>query len=272
MTESTFAFPDGRRLTWREAGAGPPLVLLHGWSSSGRAFAELTELLSASFRVLIPDLPGHGDSSPAQESSLNGLADDLQAWLKGVEERPLLLGGWSLGGMLSLELAERQTLALAGLVLIGTTPRFTAAPDWPHGLPSGQVRVLQRNLGRGFENTLGDFFRLTFSGEEISPERLRAIRHFAIYGGRLPDPEVAAELLQLLSVQDQREALSAIDLPVLVIHGKQDAVTLPGAAAVLTEQLPQARLEWFDNAGHAPFWGHPARVAACFKECLAWFR
>ncbi|TLM62995.1 MAG: alpha/beta fold hydrolase, partial [Deltaproteobacteria bacterium] len=67
-------------LAWRESGTGRPLVLVHGWSLSGAAFAELAASLDG-FRVLLPDLPGHGQSTPPAGVSLPALAGDLAAWL-----------------------------------------------------------------------------------------------------------------------------------------------------------------------------------------------
>ena len=225
MKESCFKFSDGRQLTWYEIGQGRPLVLLHGWSMSAVVFSEIAAMLSSGFRLLIPDLPGHGGSSPALQNDLAGITDDLICWIAAVENEPVILAGWSLGGMLSLEITHQHKLPVDRLLLIGTTPRFTQCRDWSFGLPSVQVRALVRNLERRFEATLGDFFSLAFAGEQISKERLRAIRTFAVRQGSLPDPGVAQSLLSMLETQDQREILSEIQQPALVLHGVLDQIT-----------------------------------------------
>ena len=84
--------------------------------------------------------------------------------------------GYSLGGMLSLQIAADGRLPLQRFVLIGSTPKFTAGDDWPFGLPLTEVRAMARNLKRRFEATLGEFFSLTFAGETLSVDRLRTIR------------------------------------------------------------------------------------------------
>lgn len=272
MKQQRCRLPGDRTLGWYEVGEGTPLVLLHGWAASGLAFVELAGLLESGFRVLCPDLPGHGHSSPGGELSLGGIARDLECWLDKVDKRPAILAGWSLGGMLALEMAGRSQLDCAALVLIGTTPRFVQAGDWPHGLPATQLRAMQRNLGRNFNQTLAGFFELTFAGEVITRARLQDIRRFAIYPGRTPDPAAAAALLELLGSQDQRPLVSRIVQPTTLVHGGLDQITPSGAATWMQQEMPRARLALLDHCGHAPFWSQPERVAACIAEAETWAR
>lgn len=263
--------PDGRILSWQESGTGVPLVLLHGWSLSGDAFAELAGRLTGC-RLLFPDLPGHGRSTPSVEATLPALADDIAAWLAVVAPGPVSLGGWSLGGMVALELAARDRLPVARLLLLAATPRFTTADGWPHGLPPIQVRALRRNLERRFEATLGEFFNLTFAAGEVDAERLRAIRAFAVRPGGLPDRQTAGACLGLLAEQDQRPLLTKIACPALVLHGGLDRVTPVAAGRQLAAALPHGRLLELPGAGHAPHWTRPAEVAAAIREFCAWDR
>jgi pimeloyl-[acyl-carrier protein] methyl ester esterase len=263
--------PDGRLLSWRETGGGPPLVLLHGWSLSGAAFTELARYLPDA-RLLLPDLPGHGESAAPAAATLPALADDLAGWLAAVAPGPVLLGGWSLGGMVAMELAARRDSPVSRLLLIATTPRFTVAPDWPHGLPEGQVQVLRRNLARRFAATLGDFFALTFAEGEVDTARLQAIRAFAVRPAGLPDRAAAAALLGLLAEQDQRALLPAIRCPALVMHGSLDRVAPVGAGRALADTLPHGQLREFAGLGHAPFWTQPITVAQSIRDFCPWDR
>jgi pimeloyl-[acyl-carrier protein] methyl ester esterase len=266
VKESCFTFPNGRQLTWYEIGQGRPLVLLHGWSMSAVVFSEIATLLSSGFRLLIPDLPGHGGSSPALRNNLAGIADDLISWIAAIENAPVILAGWSLGGMLSLEIAHQHKLPVDRLLLIATTPRFTRCSDWSFGLPSVQVRALVRNLERRFEATLGDFFSLAFAGEKISKERLRTIRTFAVRQGSLPVPGVALGLLNMLEMQDQREILSEIQQPALVLHGDLDQITPVAAGHYLAEMLPLGGFAGFAGVGHGVFMSQPQAVVKKIRE------
>lgn len=266
MKEACFNLPDGRLLTWYEAGLGRPLVLLHGWAMSAAVFSELATLLADDFRLLIPDLPGHGKSSPAVQNDLAGISADLLCWLDVVVQGPVALIGWSLGGMLAMEMASRQMLPVDRLVLIGTTPRFTLSDDWTCGLPSAQVRALARNLERSFEATLANFFALAFAGEKIALERLRMIRSFAVKRSPLPDRDAALGLLKMLAVQDQRETLAAIKQPVLVLHGDLDQISPLAAGRYLAATLAAGHLEAFSGVGHGPFLSQPQAAAEKIRE------
>ena len=261
MKERQFQRADGRQLTWYETGQGRPLVLLHGWAMSAAAFQELAGLLAENFRVLVPDLPGHGTSSPAGQNDLAGLSAVLTDWLAALETEPFTLAGWSLGGMLSLQIASEGKLAVRRLVLIGSTPKFTLGDDWPFGLPATQVRAMARNLKKQFEATLAEFFSLTFAGESLSIDRLRAIRNFAVRASSLPDQEAAFALLNMLAEQDQRELLAGIHIPVMVLHGVLDRISPVGAGQALADMLPIGEFIPLAGIGHAPFLSKPQDVA-----------
>src|SRR6478752_8668945 len=96
-----------------EGGEGPPLLLIHGYGGAAWNFSELAPLLPGR-RLLIPDLPGHGASTPLPASaSLAGYADALAATLEG----PVDVFGHSLGGVVALRLAERRPELVRSIVL-----------------------------------------------------------------------------------------------------------------------------------------------------------
>lgn len=259
---------DGRLLSWREAGSGSPLILLHGWSMSSAVFAEVIELLCADYRVLAPDLRGHGASDGGDGYAFADFAADLQEWIEALDLRGAALVGWSLGGQVAFELFASVCERLRRLVLVGTTPRFAAAADWTAGLPEIQVRAMARDLRRDYLRTMGDFFARQFAEGEVSRERYRQIATFAVRGRTLPPPEVALAALESLRRGDQRRLLAGIDRPVLVMHGTLDPITLPGAAAYLAETLPKAELELLPGVGHAPFLSRAQQVCQRWQEFL----
>lgn len=260
MKRECLKLPDGGDLVWYEVGHGRPLVLLHGWAASASVFSELVAMLADDFRLLIPDLPGHGASSPAAQNDLESIATTLNCWLATIESAPVALGGWSLGGMLALEMTRQKPQRVDRLLLIATSPRFTSGDDWTFGMPEVQVRALGRNLARCFETTLADFFNLAFAGEEISRERLRAIRSFAVKQSPLPDQVALMELLNGFSEQNQLDLLSHIDQPALVIHGGVDQITPLAAGRYLATKLPHGEFLEFPGVGHGPFLSRPQEV------------
>ncbi|MDH3999207.1 MAG: alpha/beta fold hydrolase, partial [Desulfuromonadales bacterium] len=212
------------------------------------------------------NLPGHGESTPLAQNTLASHGAVLSAWLRQEIAGPFSLLGWSLGGMLALALADDHRLDVQRLALLSATPRFSSDEEWSHGLPQTQVKALIRNLRRRFEATLGDFFALTFAGEEISDERMRQIRNFALRQSALPDKATAASLLELFLDQDQRALLDHLQLPTLVIHGELDQITPLAAGRYLAQQLPDSRFVEIAGVGHAPFLSRPDSVAAAIKD------
>ena len=266
MRKACFGLPDGRALTWYETGCGRPLVLLHGWAMSAAVFRETASMLAADFRLLIPDLPGHGESAPPPRMNFAQLAADLTSWLASTVNGPIVLGGWSLGGMLAIELARQGRIPVERLVLIGTTPRFTCSDGWQAGLPPGQVRAMERNLAQHYEKTLADFFALAFVGEDIPPVRRREIKGFAVLQSPVPDRDSALSLLKFLAVQDQRSAVSQIRLPALILHGELDQITPVEAGRCLAEMLPGGKFVEFPGVGHVPFLSSPREFARRVRE------
>lgn len=264
----SFTLSDGRRLCWREQGSGRPLVLLHGWAMSSAVFTESMEVLAEDFRVLAPDLRGHGASDGGDGYALGDFAADLREWLTSLEINTFSLLGWSMGGQLALELCRAMAENVDRLILVGSTPRFAAGDDWRQGLPDVQVRTMARNLNRNYLKTMGDFFELMFTGETVATQRNREVIDFAVRGGRLPEPAVALASLETLRSVDQRPLLAEIACPTLVMHGELDVITLPGAGRYLAAKIPDARLVQLPGLSHAPFLSCPQEVFRQWQKFL----
>ncbi|WP_432821042.1 alpha/beta fold hydrolase [Trichloromonas sp.] len=265
----SFTLPDGRRLTWREAGAGRPLLLLHGWAMSSAVFAEAMESLAEDFRVLAPDLRGHGGSDAGDGYGFADFAADLRLWLQSLGIGRFSLLGWSMGGQVAIELCQSAAGPVDRLILVGSTPRFAAGDGWEHGLPDVQVRTMARNLNRNYLKTMGSFFELMFAGETLTGERYRQVIDRVVRAGRLPEPQVALAALDTLRTIDQRPLLAGIACPTLVMHGDLDQVTLPAAGRCLAETIPGARLALLPGLAHAPFLSRPQQVFRLWREFLA---
>ena len=128
MTDATEPFPlDERRLAWHGAGlryyvggssSGPPLVLVHGLGGAASNWSELVPLLAPRFRLLVPDLPGHGGSSPLPSApTLSPFADAVAAIAEREGLLPATVVGHSLGGVVALRLALHHPDAVKSLVL-----------------------------------------------------------------------------------------------------------------------------------------------------------
>ena len=237
-------------------GDGPDLVLLHGWALHGGMWGPWIDELARHARLHLVDLPGHGRSPwPAGVRDLAGLAAAVRP---AVPDGAAVLG-WSLGGMVALELARGPRLA--ALVLVATTPRFVVDTDWEHGLSPALLAEFARGLGTDHRATVQNFLALQTRGDERAHETLRQLRRSLDAHGP-PDAAALEAGLAILGSADLRSALPRIAVPALVIAGDHDRITPPGAGLELAARLPQARLAAIARSGHAPFLSHGPQVLA----------
>jgi pimeloyl-[acyl-carrier protein] methyl ester esterase len=263
--------PGGVSIHYEECGAGRPLVLVHGWATSGVVW-RFQESLAETCRLITVDLRGHGRSgSPPSGYGLIDLTDDLVTLFVELSLNDAVLLGWSLGAQVTLAAFPHLRERLTGLVLVGGTPRFTQADDYDYGLPPSEPRGMGVGVRRDFQKTMGGFFRRMFAPEELTREQENRIAREVVIPGRLPEPDVALATLDLLATADLRAILPAVDRPVLLIHGGADTICLPEASRYMAEQIPGARLVELAGVGHAPFLSRPEefnRILSGFLEDL----
>jgi len=138
----------GVKIYYDDIGAGRPLVMLHGWGMSQRVW-EFQRELADSCRLVLADLRGHGRSgTSANGFSLDDLAGDLVRLFNHLALQNAYLLGWSLGSLVALAAFPEIRERLAGLILVGATPRFTATDGYPHGLPAKEPRGIGLRLRR----------------------------------------------------------------------------------------------------------------------------
>lgn len=242
------------RLHYEQYGEGPEVVLVHGWGSHGGVWTDIARALSANYRVIVPDLPGHGRSRDyfPPEYTPETLAEEIRPTLSG----PAVWAGWSLGGLVALAAAQRYPREVTRLVLVGATPKYVQSADWKQAMSPAVLDQFARNLEQDYAGTLERFLTLQMAAGE-SHAVLRRLRTEMFRYGEPPTAALQAGL-RLLKEEDRRNTLGAIATPAMIIHGARDRLAPVGAARFLAEHLPQARLEIFPNAGHAPFLSHPA--------------
>ena len=248
-----------RTLHYEDAGAGPPLVAVPGWSLSARFLVDALAPAAPGRRIVALDLRGHGRSPAAAPYALEDLAADLAALLEALRLERAVLLGWSLGAQVALAALPRVRDRVAALALVSATPRFTEGEDWPHGLPARTLAALARHVARDPGRAAARFFEGMFVDGELDGDagaRAVALRAAA------PVPDAATLLagLDVLGAADLRAALPGVDVPALVLHADRDPVCLPGAGRFIAAALPRATFALL-TGGHAPFLSQRAEFA-----------
>jgi pimeloyl-[acyl-carrier protein] methyl ester esterase len=251
-----------------DAGRGRPVVLLHGWATSGRVLDGLAATLSGRFRVVVPDLRGHGRSPPPPGPfSLDDHGADVAGLVHRLGlERPVL-AGWSMGAQVALAAARLLAGGVAGLALVAATARFTAGEGHPHGLPPEQVEGLKARLRIHAPKALGRFYAACIAEGEVDGAGRRRIE--ALLAAEPPGTAAALGALDALAAGDQRAALPSIGAPVLLLHGDRDAIVPPAASELVAAGLPWARRIVLPGAGHAAFLTRPDAVAGAIADFVA---
>ncbi len=232
------------------AGAGRPVVLVHGWGMSARTWDyNLPALRGAGHRVLAIDHRGCGHSDKDFEDvSISAIAADAVALIRerGVDQ-PVIVG-WSLGAAVSVEVAEQLGAGAAGLVLIGSpSPRYTQAEGWEIG---GTPEAMAETAVALRTNRAGFLHDLTVGVFKNDPGPAVIEWMWSIFMQTSPN---ADQTLIALGELDHRELLPTLDLPVLLCAGTGDVVVAPETSAKAAEMFPNARLVEFEESGHAPF-------------------
>jgi len=246
------------------AGAGPDLVLIHGWGMNAAVWEGLPEPIKTGRKTSRIELPGHGASRFAARHA--GLAAWADACLGVAPEEAVWLG-WSLGGLVALEAALRAPRRVAGLILLTTTPRFVQAADWPSATPPGTFAGFRDALLADPATTLERFLALQVRGSDGARESLRTLRR-ELALRPAPDPSALAEGLRLLRESDLRWRIGEIACPTLWIFGGRDTLVPAAVSESISELLPSARQEVVSGAGHAPFLSHPRETGASIAGFL----
>ena len=246
--------PDGVKLYYESTGNGRPLLFLHGWTMSSRVWHYQVDWFAREYQVITLDLRGHGRSDSSEgECTLISLTQDVSTFIKELQLDRLTLIGWSLAVSLLVRLCHTHCLPVDSLVLVDGTPCFVSREDFPHGLPSPQVKKMIKRIASNFSRALEDFHHLLLSPEEEKGENRDKVWDLLTNESYLPEWKIARDLLVALADEDLRSEIPAITLPTLLMHGDQDKICPVGASRYMYEHLEDAAIALFPGAGHAPF-------------------
>jgi pimeloyl-ACP methyl ester carboxylesterase len=264
--------PDGARVAYRESGTGPGLVLLHSLGLSHREWEPIVHALSVRFRVVLPDLPLHGDSEdrPRHPYTAGWLTDVVSGFCEEVVGPRPLLAGHDLGAELALLAVASGQLRPARLVLMptrlhGKEPHPLKRTAWRTACRVAALPGLDRLLSRGatvvFRPKLGE--RLS---AQSNPAARDLIRHaFADVGGNGNLARSWAKFARRWPRAPQSQLLDVyprVEVPVLLLWTEDDLAPAREALSA----LPNAQLRTLPGTGFLLAYDDPVGVA---RELIA---
>jgi pimeloyl-ACP methyl ester carboxylesterase len=269
--EERFAEVRGTRLRYLAAGEGQPLLLVHGLGGAAANWVALAPLLLATRRLLVPELPGHGGSSPLPAApSLNAYADRLGLLLELEGVASAAVVGHSLGGAIALRLSIRRPEAVSALVLAGAAGISSGTRNARYALtitgivkPGRRLAPYRRRIARS--NTLKRvvFGRWGASDPPALPTELAEA--FLSGPARHTDTVSAAKALVR---DDPRRDLDRVRCPSLVLWGARDN-QLPVEDAFDYARRLRGRLRVIADCGHLLIGERPDACADAIEDFLA---
>lgn len=253
-------------------GEGPDLLLLHGTGASTHSWAGLMPLLSKHFRVIVPDLPGHGFSRPASALGLSipGMARSLSALLEALDARPRIVAGHSAGAPILVQMSLDGLLAPERIVSINGAfmpfkglaahlfPPIAKALIWNPFIPqavawtASDLNAVRRLIGG--------------TGSTINDESL------GLYHRLFQCPSHVRSTINMMARWDLApvvQKLPKLSVPVVVVSGGRDATVPPSDQDAIARELPKAEVISFPDLGHLAHEEDPGSIANLFLKQTA---
>jgi pimeloyl-ACP methyl ester carboxylesterase len=266
----------GHEMSYRMAGDGPAILLIHGMAASSSSWKDVFPQLARQYRVIAPDLPGHGRSATSLgDYSLGAHASSLRDLLGVVGIKRATVVGQSLGGGIAMQLTYQHPEITERLVLVssGGLGREVGLILRLLSLPGSEL-VLPVAVPR-FVRDRGNWISQALARNGIRAPR--AAEMWRAYAS-LAEPESRQAFIRTLrSVVDVRgQTISAEDrlylaavLPTLIVWGRADPIIPVDHGIRAHEAMPGSRLEIFDGCGHFPHAEDPDRFARVLLDFLA---
>ncbi|EGU36672.1 BioH protein [Vibrio ichthyoenteri ATCC 700023] len=251
-------------LHWQSHGAGPDLVLLHGWGMNGAVWQQTVETLSQHYCVHVVDLPGFGLSHQSHFSTMEDLTAQV---LQDAPARAIWLG-WSLGGLVASHIALHHTERAQGLISVASSPCFAAQPadedneqaPW-RGIQAKVLNAFTAQLMEDFQLTIERFMALQAMGSPSARHDVKSLKK-AVLSRPSPNQQSLLSGLSLLADLDYRAQLTHISVPTLRLYGRLDGLVPIKVAEEVAKLMPNSQSFVFNHSSHAPFMTEPDAFCA----------
>jgi 3-oxoadipate enol-lactonase len=236
---------DKIQIAFDDSGAGPPVILLHGFPFNRTLWNEQVNVLSRTHRVIAPDLRGFGESDVADgPSTMNVMAQDIAVLMDQLELDRATIGALSMGGYVALAFYKLFPQRVSALVLADTRPqadseeaKATRSQQAKDALAEGMAGIAHSMLPKLF--TPG-----TVANNPHAVQRVREMMMTTQPAG------AAAALIGMAMRDDHSEMLAQINVPTLIMVGREDPITPVSDSENMHKKIAGSQLVIIDNASH----------------------
>ena len=229
------------RMSWLEAGAGWPLVLLHAFPLTADMWLPQLERVPDEWRFVAPHFRSFGSTGSA---TIDDYALDVAALLDALELDTAVIGGLSMGGYVTFTLFRQAATMFSGMILADTRPQA----DTPQ-VRDGRVRMKQL-LARDGVTAIADQMIPRLLGERTLAERPDVVRRVRAIIESNPPQAIDAALDAMMMRPDSTPDLAGISCATLIIVGEQDTVTPVAEAKAMHDAIGRSALVTLPDAGH----------------------
>jgi 3-oxoadipate enol-lactonase len=259
--------PDGSlqsiEIAFDDQGAGPVIVLLHGFPFNRTLWEEQVNALKEKHRVITLDLRGHGESEVKGEAvSMEEMAKDVAGLLDKLEIKRAAIAGLSMGGYVALAFWRLFPMRVRALILADTR----AGADTDEGKQNRSVQA-EKAVKEGMDVIVSAMLPKLFSSNTVErqPAVVKRVKEMMLATDAVG---AAAALLGMAERHDQRPFLEEIIAPVLIIVGREDAITPVSESESMHRLIAGSRLEILEGAGHVSNMERPAEFNRCLLDFL----
>ncbi|HVO71653.1 MAG TPA: alpha/beta fold hydrolase [Aggregatilineaceae bacterium] len=253
---------DSVTLHYVERGQGTPVVFLHGFPFDHAIWQAQVAALRDSFRLILPDLRGHGQSPvPAGVYRMELMAQDVFALLDDLNIERAVWVGHSMGGYVTMAALRAAPERIAGIGLVATHPLRD-----PDDRRAGRLATAENVLTEGSGMVAQNMIRMVFApGFDLDSPPARALFDLM---SRTSPLGIAGAQRGMAERPDSVETLRHTRVPAVVIAGLGDQIVDPDVMRQMARDIPHGRLVEIVDAGHMPMIEQPDATTAALREFI----
>jgi sigma-B regulation protein RsbQ len=245
---------------------GQPMLFAHGFGCDQNMWRYIAPRFEDEFRVVLFDHVGAGNSDPSayepqRYSSLSGYAGDVVAICTELELRDVVFVGHSVSAMIGVLAAAAAPELFTKLVLVGPSPRYVNDDDYVGGFSAEDISDMLESLESnylGWSSAMAPVIMGRADRPELGEELTESFCR--------TDPSVARQFAQVTFLSDNREDLTAVATPTLILQCANDAIAPVSVGEFVRDRMPNASMVLLNATGHCPNLSAPEETAAAIEQ------